>query len=154
FVEVDAVYGQPGWTPLPVEQFRRRVDELTAGDGWVVERQLLRRPRPGLAPRRPGGVAGPATLDGDAAGGLAHAVADGDAAGALEHQPGAADRPGADRPGQVGHTVGVDPARRLPRALRRPVRRSGVRPPHLRADPFPPGPDAAPGCGDGPDRDR
>ena len=37
FVELDAVYWQPGWTPLPVEQFRRRVDELTAGDGWVVD---------------------------------------------------------------------------------------------------------------------
>ena len=37
FVELDAVYWQPGWTPLPGEQFRRRVDELTAGSGWVVD---------------------------------------------------------------------------------------------------------------------
>lgn len=37
FVELDAVYWQPGWTPLPAEQFRSRVDALTAADGWVVD---------------------------------------------------------------------------------------------------------------------
>lgn len=37
FVELDAVYWQPGWTPLPAGQFRRRVGELTAGDGWVLD---------------------------------------------------------------------------------------------------------------------
>jgi adenylate kinase family enzyme len=37
FVELDALYHQPGWQPLPVEQFRRRVSSAVAADGWVVD---------------------------------------------------------------------------------------------------------------------
>jgi adenylate kinase family enzyme len=37
FVELDAIYHQPGWAPLPAAEFRRRVAPLTAGDGWVID---------------------------------------------------------------------------------------------------------------------
>jgi adenylate kinase family enzyme len=36
-VELDAIFHQPNWTPLPTEQFRQRVAEVTAADGWVVD---------------------------------------------------------------------------------------------------------------------
>src|SRR6185437_16280303 len=37
FVELDSIYHQPGWQPLPVDEFRRRVGDLVAGGGWVVD---------------------------------------------------------------------------------------------------------------------
>ncbi|MEV0127769.1 shikimate kinase [Dactylosporangium sp. NPDC050688] len=37
FVELDAIYHQPGWTPIGVEEFRRTVAELAGGDGWVID---------------------------------------------------------------------------------------------------------------------
>jgi adenylate kinase family enzyme len=37
FVELDAIYHQPGWRPLSVEEFQRRVGEVAAGDSWVVD---------------------------------------------------------------------------------------------------------------------
>ncbi|MBS1836159.1 MAG: adenylate kinase [Actinobacteria bacterium] len=37
FVELDSLFHQPGWTPLPLEQFRAGVGEIVAGDGWVVD---------------------------------------------------------------------------------------------------------------------
>jgi len=36
-VELDAVYHQPGWTPLEVEEYRRRVVEATERRAWVVD---------------------------------------------------------------------------------------------------------------------
>jgi adenylate kinase family enzyme len=36
-VELDAIHHQAGWQPLPVAEFRARVDALTAGEGWVVD---------------------------------------------------------------------------------------------------------------------
>ncbi len=36
-VELDAIYHQPGWTELPEEDFRSRVDLATAPDRWVVD---------------------------------------------------------------------------------------------------------------------
>jgi adenylate kinase family enzyme len=36
-VELDALFHQPGWQRLPVDAFRRAVDERTAGDRWVVD---------------------------------------------------------------------------------------------------------------------
>jgi adenylate kinase family enzyme len=36
-VELDAIYHQPGWTELPEEEFRSRVDLATAPDRWVVD---------------------------------------------------------------------------------------------------------------------
>jgi adenylate kinase family enzyme len=37
-LELDSIFHQPRWTPLPVEVFRRRVEEfLTRSDGWVVD---------------------------------------------------------------------------------------------------------------------
>ena len=37
YVELDAIFHQPEWTPLPEEQFRRRVAGIAAGDGWVID---------------------------------------------------------------------------------------------------------------------
>jgi adenylate kinase family enzyme len=36
-IELDAIYHQPGWQALPIEQFRLRVAEKTAGDRWVID---------------------------------------------------------------------------------------------------------------------
>jgi adenylate kinase family enzyme len=36
FVELDALYWEPEWTHPPVDVFRERVAEATAGDGWAV----------------------------------------------------------------------------------------------------------------------
>jgi adenylate kinase family enzyme len=35
--ELDAIYHQPGWKPLAVENFRARVDSVTEGEAWVVD---------------------------------------------------------------------------------------------------------------------
>jgi adenylate kinase family enzyme len=37
FVELDAIHHQPGWQPLPRDQFRRRVGQIVAADGWVID---------------------------------------------------------------------------------------------------------------------
>jgi hypothetical protein len=37
YVELDAIYHQPGWEQLPREEFRARVDEATSGERWVVD---------------------------------------------------------------------------------------------------------------------
>ena len=34
---MDAVFHQPDWTPLPVEEFRRRMTDLVARDAWVID---------------------------------------------------------------------------------------------------------------------
>jgi len=36
-VELDSIYHQPGWTPLPRDTFRARVGALVAGDRWVID---------------------------------------------------------------------------------------------------------------------
>jgi adenylate kinase family enzyme len=36
-VELDSIYHQPGWTPLPDEEFRRRVAAVVEGKRWVVD---------------------------------------------------------------------------------------------------------------------
>lgn len=37
-LELDGVFHQPGWTPLPVAAFRHAVEEFIArSDGWVVD---------------------------------------------------------------------------------------------------------------------
>ena len=36
-VELDALFHGPGWTEPPAEEFRRRVANATAGDGWVAD---------------------------------------------------------------------------------------------------------------------
>lgn len=36
-VELDGIFHQPGWQPLPTEEFRARVDALTDAPGWVVD---------------------------------------------------------------------------------------------------------------------
>ena len=35
-LELDAVHHQPGWTPLPAEDFRRVVTEFCAAERWVT----------------------------------------------------------------------------------------------------------------------
>ena len=37
FLELDSVFHQPGWVPLPEEEFRRRVGDAVAGERWVVD---------------------------------------------------------------------------------------------------------------------
>lgn len=36
-LEIDAVFHQPGWTPLEAQEFRRRIAEFAAGPGWVAD---------------------------------------------------------------------------------------------------------------------
>ena len=36
-VELDAIYWQPNWTSLPVDQFRQRVDTALSDDTWVTD---------------------------------------------------------------------------------------------------------------------
>jgi adenylate kinase family enzyme len=37
YLELDAIYHQPGWQPLPDEEFRQRVSDFAAADGWVID---------------------------------------------------------------------------------------------------------------------
>jgi adenylate kinase family enzyme len=37
WVELDALYHQAGWQPLPVEEFRARVAAVITANGWVVD---------------------------------------------------------------------------------------------------------------------
>src|SRR4051794_9102256 len=37
FVELDSIYHQANWTPLPDDEFQARVRELVDGDSWVVD---------------------------------------------------------------------------------------------------------------------
>jgi adenylate kinase family enzyme len=36
-IELDAIHWGPDWVPCPPEEFRRRVDEATQGEVWVVD---------------------------------------------------------------------------------------------------------------------
>jgi adenylate kinase family enzyme len=36
-LELDAVHHQPGWAPLPTDEFRRIAAAHAAGDGWVID---------------------------------------------------------------------------------------------------------------------
>jgi len=35
--ELDGIFHQPGWQPIEPEEFRRRVADVTAKDGWVID---------------------------------------------------------------------------------------------------------------------
>jgi adenylate kinase family enzyme len=37
FLELDSVFHQPGWVPLPDEEFRRRVGAAVAAERWVID---------------------------------------------------------------------------------------------------------------------
>jgi adenylate kinase family enzyme len=37
WIELDSIYHQPGWVPLPAPDFRARVEALAAGDAWVID---------------------------------------------------------------------------------------------------------------------
>ena len=37
FLELDSVYHQPGWVPLPRDEFRDRVSVALAGERWVID---------------------------------------------------------------------------------------------------------------------
>jgi adenylate kinase family enzyme len=36
-IELDAIFHQPGWTELPRDEFRHRVDQATSSKSWVVD---------------------------------------------------------------------------------------------------------------------
>ena len=36
-LELDSVYHQPGWVPLPAEELRETVAATVTGDGWVID---------------------------------------------------------------------------------------------------------------------
>jgi adenylate kinase family enzyme len=36
-VEVDAIHHLPNWTEMPVDDFRARMEQVVAGDGWVID---------------------------------------------------------------------------------------------------------------------
>jgi adenylate kinase family enzyme len=36
-VELDGIYHQPGWEPLPQDEFQRIIGAKTAADGWVID---------------------------------------------------------------------------------------------------------------------
>lgn len=36
FVDLDALYWERNWQPVPLDEFRRRVDEVTRANGWVL----------------------------------------------------------------------------------------------------------------------
>ena len=36
-VELDAIFHQPGWLPLPAGEFRHRVALAAEGEGWVID---------------------------------------------------------------------------------------------------------------------
>lgn len=37
FVELDSIHHLADWTPIDPAEFRRRLDELTSADGWVID---------------------------------------------------------------------------------------------------------------------
>jgi adenylate kinase family enzyme len=37
YIELDAIYHQANWTPLADDEFLHRVDQATAGSGWVTD---------------------------------------------------------------------------------------------------------------------
>jgi adenylate kinase family enzyme len=37
YVELDSIFHQPGWSELPRDEFRARVEALAAGDAWVID---------------------------------------------------------------------------------------------------------------------
>jgi adenylate kinase family enzyme len=37
FVELDSIYHQPNWTPLPDDEFQARVRDVADGDAWVID---------------------------------------------------------------------------------------------------------------------
>jgi adenylate kinase family enzyme len=37
FVELDSIFHQPGWAPLPLDEFRGRVQPLVDGPTWVID---------------------------------------------------------------------------------------------------------------------
>jgi adenylate kinase family enzyme len=37
FVELDAIFHQPHWAELPIEEFRERVTAIASGDAWIVD---------------------------------------------------------------------------------------------------------------------
>ena len=36
-IHLDRVYWRPGWVEMPKEEWRRKVEELCAGDSWVMD---------------------------------------------------------------------------------------------------------------------
>jgi adenylate kinase family enzyme len=51
-VELDAIHHLPGWTPIDPSEFERRLDEITAGDSWVIDGNYRIVVRDGVVWRR------------------------------------------------------------------------------------------------------
>jgi adenylate kinase family enzyme len=45
-LELDSVFHQPRWQPLPVDEFQRVVAARAAGDGWVIDGNYSSRVQP------------------------------------------------------------------------------------------------------------
>ncbi len=45
-IEIDAIFHQPGWEPLPDDQFIARITEATAQERWVTDGNYQRVARP------------------------------------------------------------------------------------------------------------
>ena len=45
-LELDSVFHQPGWEPLPVDEFQRVVAARAAEDGWVIDGNYSSRVQP------------------------------------------------------------------------------------------------------------
>jgi adenylate kinase family enzyme len=37
FTEMDGIFHQPNWAPLPAEEFAARISAIVAGDAWVID---------------------------------------------------------------------------------------------------------------------
>ena len=84
FIELDAVYHQADWEPLPTPEFRRRVAAATASEGWVIDGGYSKVRDIVLGSRGHRGLAGPAQTHSDAADRLAVVPARGRADRAME----------------------------------------------------------------------
>jgi adenylate kinase family enzyme len=51
YVELDAIFHQPGWVPLPDDEFTARVAAVVAGDGWVIDGNYSKVTGPLVWPR-------------------------------------------------------------------------------------------------------
>jgi adenylate kinase family enzyme len=50
-IELDAIFHQPGWEPLPDDEFAEQVSAAIAGDRWITDGNYQRVSRPIIWPR-------------------------------------------------------------------------------------------------------
>ncbi len=51
YVELDAIFHQRGWVPLPGDEFTARVAAAVAADGWVIDGNYSKATHPLVWPR-------------------------------------------------------------------------------------------------------